>query len=179
MKLLKKIMVILCLLVIFLVNNVRAEEIIIPNDAIRIRVIANSNSVEDQYIKSQVRDDLQLHLQELLVDAKSIDEVRKTLNDNLKDFDFTVERVLEKHNVNMAFDINYGLNFFPEKEFKGVVYEEGYYESIVVTLGKGNGDNWWCVLFPPLCLMEAEEQNIDNVEYRSFIKETLDKFFEN
>ena len=174
---LKKVMVVLCVVVIFLVNNVKAEEIIIPNEAIRIRVIANSNSVEDQYIKGQVRDDLQVQLQELLVDAKSVDEVRKILNDNLEDFDFTVEKVLEKHNVNMTFNINYGLNFFPEKNFKGIVYEEGYYESVVVTLGKGEGDNWWCVLFPPLCLMEAEEENIDEVEYRSFIKDVLDKFF--
>lgn len=173
----KKVMVVLCVVVIFLVNNVKAEEIIIPNEAIRIRVIANSNSVEDQYIKGQVRDNLQIQMQELLKDAKSIDEVRKVLNANLQEFDFTVERVLEKNSINVDFDINYGLNFFPEKEFKGVVYEEGYYESIVVTLGKGEGDNWWCVLFPPLCLMEAEEENIDEVEYRSFIKETLDKFF--
>lgn len=174
---LKKIMIVLCVVVIVLVNNVKAEEIIIPNDAIRIRVIANSNLAEDQYIKGQVREELQAQLQELLMDAKSIDEVRKILNDNLRDFDFTVERVLKKYHVNMPFEINYGLNFFPEKEFKGVVYEEGYYESIVVTLGKGEGDNWWCVLFPPLCLMEAEEENIDEVEYRSFIKDVLDEFF--
>lgn len=173
----KKVMLCLCVLVLFLINNVKAEEIVIPNEAIRIRVIANSNSAEDQFIKSQVRDSLQTQLQELLKDATSIDEVRRILKKNLKEFDFTVEKVLEKNQVDVEFDINYGLNFFPEKNFKGVTYEEGYYESIVVTLGSGSGDNWWCVLFPPLCLMEAEEENIDEVEYKSFIKETLDKFF--
>lgn len=173
----KKIMLCLCVLVLFLINNVKAEEIVIPSEAIRIRVIANSNSVEDQFVKSQVRDSLQEQLQELLKDATSIDEVRRILNKNLKEFDFTVEKVLERNQVDVEFDINYGLNFFPEKNFKGVTYEEGYYESIVVTLGSGSGDNWWCVLFPPLCLMEAEEENIDEVEYKSFIKETLDKFF--
>ena len=173
----KKIMLCLCVLVLFLINNVKAEEIVIPSEAIRIRVIANSNSVEDQFVKSQVRDSLQEQLQELLKDATSIDEVRRILNKNLKEFDFTVEKVLERNQVDVEFDINYGLNFFPEKIFKGVTYEEGYYESIVVTLGSGSGDNWWCVLFPPLCLMEAEEENIDEVEYKSFIKETLDKFF--
>lgn len=173
----KKIMLCLCILVLFLINNVKAEEIVIPNDAIRIRIIANSNSAEDQYIKSQVRDSLQTQLQELLKDARSIEEVRKILNNNLKEFDFTVEKVLEKNHVNVEFDINYGINFFPAKEFKGVTYDEGYYESIVVTLGSGSGDNWWCVLFPPLCLMEAEEENIDEVEYKSFIKEIIDKFF--
>lgn len=174
----KKIMIVLCILMIFLINSVKAEEIVIPNEAIRIRVIANSNSNEDQSVKKKVRDELQVKLADLLKDATTIDEVRKILNDNLEEFDFTVEKVLDKNNVRMNFDVDYGLNYFPEKEFKGVTYEEGYYESIVVTLGKGEGDNWWCVLFPPLCLMEAEEENIDEVEYKSFIKEILDKFFE-
>lgn len=173
----KKVMIILCVLMILLINNVKAEEIIIPNEAIRIRVIANSNSKEDQFVKAQVRNSIQEQMADLLKDATSIEEVRGILNNNLKDFDFTVEKVLQRYNVVDDFDINYGLNFFPEKQFKGVTYEEGYYESIVITLGKGEGDNWWCVLFPPLCLMEAEEENIDDVEYKSFIKETLDKFF--
>ena len=108
---------------------------------------------------------------DLLKDAKTIDEVRIILNKNIKDFDFIVESVLKKNNVNLKFDVNYGFNYFPEKEFKGVTYDEGYYESLVVTLGEGEGDNWWCVLFPPLCLMEAEEANADEVEYKSFIKE--------
>ena len=67
---------------------------------------------------------------------------------------------------------------FPEKEYKGVVYDEGYYESLLVTLGEGKGDNFWCVLFPPLCLMEAEEtDDTTEVEYKSFIKEIIEKYF--
>ena len=62
----------------------------------------------------------------------------------------------------------------PEKEYKGVKYKEGYYESWVITLGEGEGNNWWCVLFPPLCLVEAEEA--DEVEYKFFIKELIDKY---
>ena len=58
-----------------------------------------------------------------------------------------------------------------------VLIEEGYYESLVITLGKGNGENWWCVLFPPLCLMEGEDNNTDEVEYKSFVKEMIDKYF--
>lgn len=175
----KKIMIVLAVIMLFLVNNVRAKEIVIPNEAIRIRVIANSNSDYDQYVKGEVRKDLQIKLGKLLKDAKTIDEVRNILNNNLKDFDFVVEKVLKKNNSNLEFDVNYGLNYFPEKEFKGITYGAGYYESIVVTLGEGKGDNWWCVLFPPLCLMEAEEEAIDDVEYKSFIKEKLDDFFDN
>ena len=76
---------------------------------------------------------------------------------------------------NMDFKINYGTNYFPEKIYKGVKYEAGEYESMVVKIGSGSGDNYWCVLFPPLCLMEAEET--DDVEYKFFIKEIIDKIF--
>ena len=74
----------------------------------------------------------------------------------------------------MGYDINFGYNYFPEKEYKGVKYNEGYYESLLVTLGEGKGDNWWCVLFPPLCLIEADESS--DVEYRSIIEEILEKY---
>lgn len=69
----------------------------------------------------------------------------------------------------------FGFNYFPSKKYKGITYKDGYYESLVVTLGEGKGDNWWCVLFPPLCLLEAEEST--DVEYKSYVKELIDKYF--
>ena len=175
----KKIMIIMAIAVVVLVNNVKAKEVIIPDNAIRIRIIANSNSFKDQFIKGQVRDSLQLEINEMLANVKTIEGARSILNKNLKKFDFVVEKVLKRNNVDLNYNINYGMNYFPEKEFKGVNYNEGYYESIVVTLGKGKGNNWWCVLFPPLCLMESEEKDMDDIEYKSFIKEKIDAFFKN
>ena len=58
--------------------------------------------------------------------------------------------------------------------YKGIYYEEGEYESLVITLGEGIGNNFWCVLFPPLCLIDENEEE---VEYTSFIKELIDKYF--
>ena len=75
------------------------------------------------------------------------------------------------------FQVHYGLNYFPEKKYKGVTYKEGYYESLVVTLGEGKGENWWCVLFPPLCLLEAEETNTNAVEYKFFVQDLITKYF--
>ncbi len=162
---------------VFTLTKVDSEEIIIPNESIRIRVIANSNSINDQNIKGQVKNKIQDEIAIWLKDAKDVEEVRKILNDNLPNIDITVKQVLVQNDTSTEFKVNYGLNYFPEKKFKGIVYEEGYYESIVVTLGKGEGDNWWCVLFPPLCMMESNEENIKEVEYKSFIKEIIDKYF--
>ena len=66
--------------------------------------------------------------------------------------------------------------YFPKKKYKGITYKEGNYESLVITLGEGAGDNFWCVLFPPLCLIEADETSNDNVEYKFFVKELIDKY---
>ena len=78
---------------------------------------------------------------------------------------------------NDDYDINYGINHFPKKVYKGVIYPEGDYESLVVTLGNGLGKNFWCVLFPPLCLLEGEENNQKDVEYKFFVKELINKYF--
>ena len=84
---------------------------------------------------------------------------------------------IEKSLVNedYSYSINYGLNYFPEKEYNGKTYKEGKYESLLVTLGKGEGNNWWCILFPPLCLVEAEESE-EEVEYDFFFKNIIDKY---
>jgi len=146
----------------------------IPKENIRIRVIANSNSDYDQEIKYKVKDEIQDDLYNLLKNTKGIDEARVLINSNLDEIDSKVYKVLNNNNYPFSYKINYGLNYFPSKEYKGVIYEEGYYESLVITLGEGAGDNWWCVLFPPLCLLEAEES--DEVEYTSYIKEVIDKY---
>ena len=64
-------------------------------------------------------------------------------------------------------------NYFPKKEHNGIIYEAGEYESLVITLGQGEGDNFWCILFPPLCMVDENE----DIEYKSIIKEVLKKIF--
>lgn len=163
--------------IMFITKNNTNEEIIIPNDSIRIRVIAPSDSIEDQKLKKNVKKSIQTELSEMLKDVNTIEEARKVLNRNLNDVEYTVKTELERNNSNINFNVNYGLNYFPVKEYKGITYDNGYYESLVITLGEGQGKNWWCVLFPPLCLMDEDENNMKDVEYKSFIKEILDKYF--
>ena len=88
----------------------------------------------------------------------------------------TEETNIKNLNEEAEYTIKYGMNYFPKKEYQGVIYEEGEYESLVVEIGDAQGDNFWCVLFPPLCLLEGEEENKDNIEYTSFIKEIIEKY---
>ena len=170
----KKIICFCLIIAIFLLNN-RTAAVVIPDTAIRIRVIASSDSEEDQAIKQKVRELLEYKMYNLLKNIKGVDVARKTIQDNLNDLNDEVDKLLKKEQYEEGFNMNYGMNYFPEKEYKGIKYEEGYYESLVVTLGEGKGENWWCVLFPPLCLIEAEES--DEVEYKFFVKELIEKYF--
>ena len=154
------------------ISNIMAEKLEIPEDAIRIRVVPNSNSDYDQRVKGKVKTALEKQMYDLLKDASDSSNARDIINSNLDKIDKNVNGVMIDEEY--GYKINYGYNYFPEKEYKGIKYDEGYYESLLVTLGKGEGDNWWCVLFPPLCLIEAEET--DNVTYKSLVKEILDKY---
>lgn len=168
----KKIIIILIPILLFIVK-VNANKI--PNDAIRIRVVANSDSEYDQQIKYKVSDYLKSEMYMLLKDTKTKEEADKIIEKNIKKIDNNIYTILKKENYNLGYTINYGKNYFPEKKYKGMTYEEGYYDSLLVTLGKGEGENWWCVLFPPLCLIEAEEST--EVEYNFFLFDIVKNLF--
>lgn len=157
------------------ISNIVVANNLIPDDAIRVRVIANSNSDYDQQIKMEVKELLEDDMYNILENVKSVDEARTNISSNLDNVKNDIDKYLKDKNYDLGFNLNFGYNYFPNKKFKGVTYKEGYYESLVVTLGEGKGDNWWCVLFPPLCLIEAESS--DDVEYSSLVKEVIDKYF--
>lgn len=144
------------------------DYVIIPNESIRIRIIANSNSISDLYNKTLLKKQMEQYIYNLLNDVNSIDDARDIINNNLDSINKEIEG-----KVNENYSLNYGFNYFPKKIYKGVLYRSGYYESLVITLGSGLGNNWWCVLYPPLCLID-DNQNIDNVEYKLLIQELLE-----
>ena len=162
----------------YMIIGVKAEELVeIPDNAIRIRVIGNSDSEYDQEKKQEIRKEVQLYMQNLLKDAKNIEEARTIINDNLNNINKNIDSYLTQIDYKKDYTINFGLNYFPEKEYKGIKYKEGLYESLLITLGEGKGKNWWCVLFPPICLLEAEETETNEIEYKSLVKEIIEKYF--
>ncbi len=172
----KKILILISLIIISLSSYKSFnEEIVIPDEAIRFRVVAKSNDEKDQEIKLKVKDNLQKKLNDLLKNSSSIEETRKLLKANQNEFSLIVKNTLLVNKDDDMYKVKYGLNYFPEKKYKGIIYKEGYYESLVVTIGEGQGENWWCVLFPPFCLLD--EKNKTEVEYHFYIKDMLEKYF--
>lgn len=172
----KIILLVSAIICLFSFINLKEEEVIIPDEAIRLRVIANSNTAEDQNIKKQVRDNVQKEIIRL-TNKKDIEKTRENIKENIASIEEIVNNTLKDLGVEDKYDINYGYNYFPDKKYKGVTYKEGYYESLVITLGEGSGENFWCVLFPPLCLLDAQESDTDEVEYKFFIQELFEKYF--
>lgn len=173
----KLILFILCVIVLIQISGTyKKDYYVIPNESIRIRIIPNSNSVKDQYIKKQVKTNLELEMEKDLKNSNSINQSRKIIKKNIKNYEKTVKQVLKNENKEVEYKLDYGYHYFPEKTYKNVKYKEGNYESLLVTLGKGQGDNWWCVLFPPICSLEAEENDTEKIEYSLYIKEMFDKY---
>lgn len=167
------ILSLISLLYIYKINI--KEEYTIPKEAIRFRIIANSNTIYDQNIKMQVKNEVQNKLLELLKSSNNIEESRKIIKNNKEDINILVKNTLKRLNYNKKYSIKYGLNYFPNKEFMGKIYKKGQYESLVITIGEGAGNNWWCVLYPQICVNDEEIHKKDDIKYTSFIKEILDK----
>lgn len=168
--------IIIVIIAYIIISNVVVANNLIPDDAIRVRVIANSNSDYDQLIKYGVKNIVEDDMYKILNGVTKLDIARDRIGNNLNNVRDDIDNFLNNKNYNLGFDINFGYNYFPKKEFKGINYKEGYYKSLVVTLGEGKGDNWWCVLFPPLCMIEASEST--DIEYTSLVKEVINKYFD-
>ena len=120
----------------------------------------------------EIKEAVDKEINKLMLQAKNIEEARLLIQNDIPN----IENIVNGYDV--GYNINFGMNYFPEKEYKGITYKEGNYESLVITLGSGLGKNWWCVMFPPLCLLGAEENQLDEVEYKSFVKTMVNKYLE-
>lgn len=165
----KKVLFVLSLLFVFYFYLHTEETITIPEEAIRFRIIANSNSLEDQSLKKEIVNDLSSSFLPELENATSLEESRQIINSNEE----KLKEILDQYNV--PYTINYGKNYFPTKELNGVIYPAGEYESLVISLDNAAGNNWWCVMYPPLCLIEQESNKIEKNEYKLYIKEILSR----
>lgn len=169
----KKIFIVFVLLTVLSVYKISEENIFIPDESIRLRVIPNSNSPEDINIKEKVKSYLEEDIYTLTKDTQDIEEARTLITENIENIETNISNIFADYNYELPYKVNYGQNYFPEKKYQGITYKEGYYESLVISIGSAEGDNWWCVLFPNFCLVDTK----NNQEYKSYLKELINKIF--
>lgn len=162
----KKIIIFLFVITVVSIIKMNHNELLIPNEAFRIRVIANSNSIQDQEIKYQIKEEI---INLLSKDIDKINTYKKAKLEVKNNID-NIKEIIENYTNN--YNLSFGKNYFPKKEYKGVTYKEGIYDSLVITLGEGKGNNFWCVMYPPLCLIDDK---VDNRTYALYINEIIKK----
>ena len=129
---------------------------LIPEEAIRLRIIANSDSPEDQWLKRKVRDAVTEAVQPWVNSLEDIQEARNVIEDHLPELQKLVNQTIKESGFSYSDDakVELGKVPFPTKMYGQMVYPAGEYEALRITLGAGEGQNWWCVLFPPLCFVD-------------------------
>ncbi|SFU64210.1 stage II sporulation protein R [Alicyclobacillus macrosporangiidus] len=129
----------------------------IPQDALRLRILANSDSPQDQALKREVRDAVVVQVARLVAGSKDAAEARQRVQAALPDIQRTAADVARQHGYGYPVRADVGVVPFPTKLYGNQVYPAGNYEALRITLGAGQGQNWWCVLFPPLCFVDIAD----------------------
>ncbi|WP_461202065.1 stage II sporulation protein R [Anoxybacillus sp. TBDG-1] len=129
-------------------------DVVIPNEAVRLRILANSDSPADQALKRAVRDAVNEQITTWVSDLASFEEAKQVIAQHVPEIEQTVARVLREKKSNQSYKVAFERVSFPTKIYGSYVYPAGEYDAVLITLGKGEGANWWCVLFPPLCFLD-------------------------
>ncbi|MGE7938683.1 stage II sporulation protein R [Bacillus paramycoides] len=128
---------------------------VIPKEAVRLRILANSDSDKDQALKRKVRDEVKAQIDGWVADLTSFEEARKVIQIHIPEIEKTVANTLKREGSKEAFQVKFSKNVkFPTKVYGNFIYPAGEYEAVLITIGKGEGANWWCVLFPPMCFLD-------------------------
>ncbi len=142
---------------------------------LRIHVRANSNDDSDQAVKLEVRDAISKFLEKRLDGVTDFKTAYTVVESSLDEIEELATRQLKKSGFSYGATVRLNNEYFPSRVYESVVVESGYYDALIVELGSGEGDNWWCVIYPPLCFVKAT--NGEGFSYRSKIKELWERYF--
>lgn len=152
------------------------EEIVndISEKLIRFHVIANSDEEFDQELKIKVKDNIINYIFPKLKDSKSIEESREILSNNNKQILKIAEKTIKENGYNYSVNSTLDRENFPEKIYGNITLPQGEYEAYRVIIGSGQGKNWWCVMFPPLCFVDVTKGQVSDKETEETMKRVLD-----
>ncbi|QOV10372.1 stage II sporulation protein R [Viridibacillus arvi] len=135
-------------------------------DQMRFRIVANSNSTQDQLIKQDMLKEIEPIIKQLSVQTNGTE-----MDQNLAVVEQEIQNKLSTKFSQQSIQVSRKQELFPAKRYEGFLYPQNYYDALVVTIGSGKGDNWWCALFPKVCYREEEPKKTEET------KEETQKFF--
>ncbi len=130
-------------------------------NVLRLHIVANSNSKADQELKLQIRDAILKISGESFAGTSSTEEATVTAAANLKEYEETANRIIEEKGFGYKAEAKIGKAYFETREYDDFTLPAGEYNSLIITLGSGEGKNWWCVIFPEVCLPLGERGTLE------------------
>lgn len=147
----------------------------VDTNYLRIHIRANSNAQVDQVVKYEIKDAITEALVPYVANCNSFEDVEIMLQQNLALVDGVANSILAKNGLAYTAKSKLATEKFPTRKYNNFVLEEGIYDALIVELGRAQGDNWWCVIYPPLCFTSTSSGS--NVVYKSRIIEMIENFF--
>lgn len=170
------LLVLVLMIGVCLQNNVKTKD---ENcDYLRIHIRANSNEQVDQDIKFVIKDQFVCFLTPKIADCKEKKDVIDIISKNKQSLENLANSTLKQNGFDYVSNIKIDKEYFPTRTYQGYTLESGIYDAMIVELGTAQGNNWWCVIYPPLCFANYSAQNGTNVVYKSKILEIIKKFFD-
>lgn len=157
----------------FNLNNELVYEDIV-NEIIRFHVIANSDSDEDQSLKLKVRDKVVEFVSSSLRNCESLDDARNFLISNKSEIESIAKSVVDENGYSYNVTSTLSRENFPDKVYGDVVFPQGEYEAYRILIGEAKGQNWWCVMFPPLCFVDGTKEVVDSKEVINTLENNKD-----
>lgn len=142
----------------------------------RIHIRANSNSQTDQAVKYKVKDEIVNYLTPYLAECEDFGSAMKMIERRISGIEAVADRVLRENGFTYKSKASVRQEEFPTRSYDGYVLESGVYDALIVALGSGMGDNWWCVVYPPLCFINASPNGSNEIRYRSKLLEIIENF---
>lgn len=144
---------------------------------LRVHIRANSNEQIDQSVKYKVKEAIVDYLTPKIAAGSTFSEAYDILNANLSGIEQEANSVLRANGFNYVSHAYLNEEYFPTRSYGEYTLENGFYDALIVELGSGSGDNWWCVVYPPLCFIGSEGSDTNNISYKSKLVEIIQKFF--
>lgn len=172
----KKILCILFVIVAIIIGALILPKTSDNYDYLRLHIRANSNSTVDQNIKYEIKDSLVEFLTPYLCDVKSKDEAVDIVEKLSPSMENICQKVLLENGFSYSVNVKINNEYFPTRTYSNTTLESGYYDAVIVELGDAVGDNWWCIMYPPLCFVNNFE-NTTQINYKSKIVEWFKALF--
>lgn len=172
----KRFILILLLLLIYCMicafSYVNAVSNNIQNSVFRLHVIANSDSPEDQNLKYIVRDKVLEYINIISDSSSSKENIIALANKNINEIQKIAENTIHENGYNYSVNLSIGNFAFPTKSYGDITFPAGFYDALKIEIGEAKGQNWWCVMFPPLCFVDVTSGIVPE-ESKENIKENL------